>query len=231
MDSASTAPNPVVAALRDRLHALDVQRDALARRVRDLEAALADASQEAQRRASEAVQLQALLDFYESDAVPAAVSTALAPVPAATPLPQLRQRLASPPAETAAVGPAADAEPSDDAAAAAIAAAAKAASGRGKTGWAAAWRDAAITALRDHGAPMHYRDLYRVLAGRGFVFGGKSPEATFLASLHRERTTFQSAGKGTYWLVEAAHGAPAAVDGRARRRARRPRPIGRVKGG
>jgi hypothetical protein len=102
---------------------------------------------------------------------------------------------------------------------------------RAGAAWTTAWRDAAVAALREHGAPLHYRDLYRHLASRGFTFGGQNPEATFLASLHRNRAVFQTAGKGTYWLVEAAaDGATPATAGRVRRRARRPQPIGRAKG-
>ncbi len=88
-----------------------------------------------------------------------------------------------------------------------------------------------MATLTEHGAPMHYRELYRAVAARGFTFGGQRPEATFLASLHRDRATFQSAGKGMYWFAEQVTGAVPATAARTRRRARRPRPIGKSKGG
>lgn len=188
-------------ALRDRLAMLALERDALAARVRELEAALAATSVEAQRRAAEAVHLQALIDFYEQEPLDGA---------AAGKPPVSRSRGDEQDGE--AVGPSA---PSIRRAGAA---------------WTTAWRDSAVAALQAHGAPMHYRDLYRLLAARGFTFGGQSPEATFLASLHRNRGTFQSAGKGTYWLVEAAPGDAPATAARARRPTRRPRPIGKTKG-
>lgn len=235
MDLSVNTLHPVVAALRERLRTLDVQRDLLASRARELEAALADTSREAQRLASEAVQIQALLDLYERDgrgepAAPTAVVwTAVGP-PTARAVSKAHRDHAAIEA-TADAGADARSDQSASGQDASAPTSRTAAPRRATVNWAAAWRDAAIGALREQGGPLHYRELCRILAGRGFVFGGKSPEATFLASLHRDRTTFQSAGRGTYWLVEAPDGESPAVAGRARRRTSRPRPIGRAKAG
>ena len=193
-------------ALRERLSVLAQERDALAARARDLEAALAATSVKAQRRAAEAVHLQALIDFYEQK-------------------PLVEATAASQPSAPGSARAEADGE-----GAGAAAAASAPSIRRAGAAWTTAWRDSAVAALQAHAAPMHYRDLYRLLAARGFTFGGRSPEATFLASLHRNRGTFQSAGKGTYWLVEAAPGDAPVIAARARRRTRRPRPIGKTKG-
>ena len=202
MDKSVAEQAGVIEALTERLSVLAEERDALAARARDLEAALAATSVEAQRRAAEAVHLQALIDFYEQD----------------------------PPNDRATAGEAVQPRPQRDDQDGDAAAGSAPSIRRAGAAWTTAWRDAAVAALQAHGAPMHYRDLYRLLAGRGFTFGGQSPEATFLASLHRNRGTFQSAGKGTYWLVEAAPGDAHATAARARRRTRRPRPIGKTKG-
>jgi hypothetical protein len=91
-----------------------------------------------------------------------------------------------------------------------------------------AWRDAALAVLRERGTPMHYRELYAAVAARGVTFGGRSPEATFLASISRDVETFAGVGRGAYWIA----GEPVGLDGAPtsppanRRRPRRPRPIG-----
>jgi hypothetical protein len=214
MDSFPPQQAGIIAALTERLGVLALERDSLARRARELETALSETSQAAQVRASEAVQLQALLDFYRGGREPALTASELE---RQLPPPELVRdaEVAMPPSvEPTATLPARTAG-----------------QGRPTAAWTAAWREAAIAALREHGAPLHYRELYRVVAGRGFTFGGKSPEATFLASLHRDRTTFQGAGKGTYWLVEPVDGETPAVAARTRRRTRRPAPIGRSKAG
>lgn len=196
-------------AVSERLLALANERDALAERSRELEAALAATSQEAQRRAAEAVQLRALLDFYEQELPTDARSS---PAVSEAPVERESERPPQPPAASAAV----TATPTP-------------VRPRGtSSSWTSAWRDAAIAALHEQTGPMHYRELYRFLAGRGFAFGGKSPEATFLASLHRERSTFRNAGKGLYGLVEPAEGAPPVSAPPKRRGARRPQPIGRA---
>ena len=174
-------------------------------RTRELEAALDEASSEAQRLAAEAVQLDALLGFYipEQPPAPRLSSEGVAGVPAA--------------------GSTGERQPPHGSATTPVR--------RAPAPWTSGWRDAATAALRDHGGPLHYRDLYRIVAARGFTFGGKSPEATFLASLHRDRATFQGAGKGTYWLVESDGAADPTPAPRTRRRTSRPRPIGRRKSG
>jgi hypothetical protein len=204
MDSTGGEATSVIATLRDRLRALAGERDLLALRARELEAELAATSAAAQRRAAEAVQLEALISFYEQESPPGPTS-----------------RLPGPTEGTGAAAPAATATPVP------IPAAIRRASGS----WTSAWREAAVATLTEHGAPMHYRELYRAVAARGFTFGGQRPEATFLASLHRDRATFQGAGKGTYWLVGQGTGAVPATAPRTRRRMRRPRPIGKPKGG
>jgi len=91
-----------------------------------------------------------------------------------------------------------------------------------------AWRDAALAVLRERAAPMHYRELYAAVAARGVSFGGRSPEATFLASVSRDVETFAGVGRGAYWIAGepvGPEGAPTTAPVK-RRRPRRPRPIG-----
>jgi hypothetical protein len=90
---------------------------------------------------------------------------------------------------------------------------------------ALAWRDEAIAVLRENSAPMHYRELYGAIAARGLTFGGRSPEATFLASLSREQDAFVGVGKGSYWIAGEPMRPGGQVSG-PRRRTRRPKPIG-----
>lgn len=193
----------VMIALRQRLRMLSNERDALVKRAQGLEAALAATSAEAQRRAAEALHLQALIDFYEQE-LPPDVSDA---------------------GEAAELRP--DRAEQDDTAEGTSAGSIR----RAGQAWTTAWRDAAVAALQDAGGPLHYRELYRLLAARGFTFGGRSPEATFLASLHRSRTTFETAGKGTYRLAGTVAGNSPAPAARNRRRTRRPRPIGKSRAG
>jgi hypothetical protein len=90
------------------------------------------------------------------------------------------------------------------------------------------WRDVALAVLREKAAPMHYRDLYAAVVARGVTFGGRSPEATFLASISRDAEWFAGLGRGAYWIA----GEPFSSNGTAtappakRRRPKRPRPIG-----
>jgi hypothetical protein len=190
-------------ALKQRLQLLSQERDALAERAHELEAALAATSAEAQRRAAEALHLQALIDFYEHGNPPEGSAEREAE--------ELR----------------ADRDERDSSIARSSAGSVR----RASPAWTSAWRDAAVAALRDAGGPLHYRELYRLLAARGFTFGGRDPEATFLASLHRSRTTFKTAGKGTYWLAEPDGGDTPTTAARNRRRTRRPRPIGKSRAG
>ena len=203
MDNGGPAAAGVMDALHERLRVLALERDALAGRTRELEAALSATSAEAQRRAAEALHLQALIDFYEHEQPPDGAVGRGFPAPEQAGDGQ-RDETNLPPSPSIR---------------------------RAAGSWTSAWRDAAVAALTECGAPLHYRELYRLVAARGFTFGGRSPEATFLASLHRNRSTFESAGKGIYWLVEAAPAEAPATAAPTRRRTRRPRPIGKAKGG
>ena len=92
-----------------------------------------------------------------------------------------------------------------------------------------AWKAEAIRLLDEQGRPMHYRDLYRALAARGFVFGGRNPEGVLLTGVSREKHVFFSVGHGAYWLVgrEPKGAQPAVVPSKTR--VTRPRPIGRAR--
>lgn len=92
-----------------------------------------------------------------------------------------------------------------------------------------AWKAEALRLLEEHGAPMHYKELYRVLATHGFTFGGRNPEAVLLTGVSREKETFVAMGKGCYWItgLKVPSGASQSVPS-AGRRVRRPRPIGRL---
>jgi hypothetical protein len=94
-----------------------------------------------------------------------------------------------------------------------------------------AWKAEAIRLLEEHGQPMHYRDLYRALAARGFVFGGRNPEGVLLTGVSREKNVFFGVGKGGYWLVgrESKAMQPAAGPSTPRKASTRPRPIGRAR--
>jgi len=93
-----------------------------------------------------------------------------------------------------------------------------------------AWKAEAIRLLEEHGQPMHYRHLYRALAARGFIFGGRNPEGVLLTGVSREKLIFVSMGRGEYWLAgrEPAAAASVAAPSKSRADARRPRPIGQA---
>ncbi|HVA18861.1 MAG TPA: hypothetical protein VMU55_01650 [Solirubrobacteraceae bacterium] len=93
-----------------------------------------------------------------------------------------------------------------------------------------AWKAEAIRLLDENGQPMHYRDLYRALASRGFIFGGRNPEGVLLTGVSREKQIFMRMGRGEYWLAgrEAAVAPSAAAQAKPRADVRRPRPIGRA---
>jgi hypothetical protein len=94
-----------------------------------------------------------------------------------------------------------------------------------------AWKGEALRLLEEHGAPMHYKDLYRSLAAHGFTFGGRNPEAVLLTGVSREKETFVALGKGCYWIMGRKVPSGARVQTpRSATRARRPRPIGRSQG-
>jgi hypothetical protein len=191
----------VVQALRNRLGALDAERGALAVRVHELEAELVATRAAAERCASEAIHLEGLVGFYENGS-PAPMSATGSPGPA-----------------TMKPEPMVDLPQHGDVAVVTLPVR------RATAQWTLAWRDEAVAVLRGNGEPMHYRELYRAISARGFTFGGKSPEATFLASLSRDQATFAGVGRGCYWLT----GEPVKSDARVagpRRRARRPKPIG-----
>jgi hypothetical protein len=201
MLDANVAQTSVVQALRERLGALDAERSALATRVHELEAELAATRATAQRCASEAIHLEGLIAFYEDGVQEPATSVE-----------------SSPPAAT---GSEAETERSRQSDVALVALPVR----RAAAQWTLAWRDEAIAVLKAHGEPMHYRELYRAISARGFTFGGKSPEATFLASLSRDQTTFAGVGRGCYWLAGEPMTSEARVVG-PKRRAHKPRPIG-----
>jgi hypothetical protein len=90
-----------------------------------------------------------------------------------------------------------------------------------------AWRAEAVRILEEHGGPLHYRELYHMLAVRGFPFGGRTPEAVLLSSLSRARTTFTAVGRGGYWLTGVEIPAAASQAWGPARRPQRPQPIGR----
>jgi HB1, ASXL, restriction endonuclease HTH domain len=191
----------IVRTLKDRLGALDAERGSLDVRVQELETELAATRAAAQRCASEAIHLEGLVAFYENGfqaqapAVGSSGPATMEPKAVDERPKQVDVSVVTPPVR------------------------------RATAQWTVAWRDEAVAVLRGHGEPMHYRELYRAISARGFTFGGKSPEATFLASLSRDHTTFAGVGKGCYWLSGEPLKSDAPVAG-PRRRARRPRPIG-----
>lgn len=184
-----------IQALSDRLGALDAERGALALRVHELEAELAATLAAAERCASEAIHLEGLIAFYQG---PTQVQVS----------------------EVEPSGPA-SMEPEAGSDVSVVTPPVR----RATAQWTLAWRDEAVAVLREHGEPMHYRELYRAISARGFTFGGKSPEATFLASLSRDQTTVAGVGKGCYWLTGEPMKSDVRVAGPSRR-ARRPQPIG-----
>lgn len=94
-----------------------------------------------------------------------------------------------------------------------------------------AWKAEAVRLLGEHGAPMHYKELYRTLATHGFVFGGRNPEAVLLTGVSREKNTFRAMGKGCYWIAGRPVPRPASTqEARPVPRKRRPRPIGHTRG-
>jgi hypothetical protein len=190
----------VVASLQSRLLALNLERDQLAARVRDLEAQVTAARAAAEDSAAEALHITALVAFYETSSDPGTVA---ASAPGLIEAPDEVGVEEQPPETAATASPRRRATPS----------------------WTVAWRDEAVAVLKGQGAPMHYRELYRAIAARGFTFGGKSPEASFLASLSRDQTTIVGVGRGCYWLAGETQIGEAVRSG-PRRRARRPKPIG-----
>jgi hypothetical protein len=197
----NAAQTSVVQALKERLRVLEAERSALASRVHDLEAELAVTRAAAQRCASEAIHLEGLVTFYENgfqEDAPAVGSSGHA--------------LTEPEVEG-------DRPQRGDVKVVTLPVR------RATAQWTVAWRDEAVAVLRGHGEPMHYRELYRAISARGFTFGGKSPEATFLASLSRDQATFAGVGRGCYWLTGEPMKSDARVAG-PRRRARKLKPIG-----
>jgi hypothetical protein len=193
----------MIAVVRTRLSELAEERSSLARRVHALEAELAGLRSEAERFATEAIQLESLIAFYQNGAAAAT----------AAPDPSAASELAGASLETV---------NSRDVP---LGSATRKTSAQ----WTLAWRDEAVAVLRARGEPVHYRELYRAIAARGFTFGGKSPEASFLASLSREQTTFAGVGRGCYWLAGEASD-PTVSSGGPKRRPSRPKPIGARRG-
>ena len=202
MDDIVLPPTRVLDALRERKQALESERSDLATRVRSIEGQLAELRLEAEHCASEAIQLQALIGFYETGGVSESA--------------QPRADLVAP--DSAEVG-------------ASVRESATAGTPYRKTTaqWTLAWRDEAVSVLQSRGEPLHYRELYRSISARGFTFGGKSPEASFLASLSRDQATFVGVGRGCYWLAAVPTNEEAMPAG-PKRRPRRPKPIGKAGG-
>jgi hypothetical protein len=192
------ATTSVVQALKDRLVTLGIERSDLANRAQRLEAELEIVRQAAQQCAAEAIRIEGLISFYGAN--------------------QLEQPVA--------LGDDSEALSEDEAIRGRSQRVDEQTHRRAAAQWTTGWRDEAISVLRDHGSAMHYRDLYRAIAARGFSFGGRSPEATFLASLSRDRDTFVGVGRGCYWVVGAAPTSTTPAPG-PQRRTRKPTPIGR----
>lgn len=57
--------------------------------------------------------------------------------------------------------------------------------------------DATYEILVERGAPVHYRELVRLLSQRGVAVGGKDPGGNLIAHLHGD-PRFQRTGRGTY---------------------------------
>lgn len=205
MAGKSSEATIVVEALRVRVGALENERAVLALRARNLDVELEATRSSAQRLAEEAIQLKTLIAFYENGTERSAVK-ATAPA---------QDRFDASPKDAA--------EVSNDVDAASVALPAR----RPTTQWTQAWREQSLAVLREAAGPMHYRELYRAIAAHGFTFGGKSPEATFLASLNRDQESFTGVGRGCYWIAGEAVPSDKLVPG-PKRRARRPRPIGRA---
>jgi hypothetical protein len=199
MNELDTFQMQMLAVVRARLSKLAEERSSLALRVHALEADLAGLRSEAERFATEAIQLESLIAFYENGA--AAASSAPDPH-AASELPGASLETVN--SRDVPLG---------------------AATRKTNPQWTLAWRDEAVAVLRARGEPVHYRELYRAIAARGFTFGGKSPEASFLASLSREQATFAGVGRGCYWLAGETPD-PTVGSGGPKRRPTRPRPIG-----
>jgi hypothetical protein len=200
MLEADAAETVVVQALKERLATLAVERSDLANRAQSLETELEVVRQAAQRCAAEAIRLEGLVSFYEAGQLEQTATTA--------------DHGEAPAGEEATQG---RAQRTDDALPTLRRAVAQ---------WTTGWRDEAVSVLRGRGSPMHYRELYRAISARGFTFGGKSPEATFLASLSRDRDAFVGTGRGCYWIVGDSPTSTAPAPG-PQRRARKPTPIGR----
>lgn len=191
----------VVASLQSRLLAVNLERDRLAARVRDLESQINAVRAEAEDSAAEALHISALMAFYGSSSDPGSIAPPVSGLEAAPGVGIPQQQASEVPGDVASPRR------------------------RATQQWTVAWRDEAVAVLKGQGSPMHYRELYRAIAARGFTFGGKSPEASFLASLSRDQTTIVGIGRGCYWLAGEPHSAQVDQSG-PHRRARRPKPIG-----
>ncbi len=201
METSKMNTADVVKTLVDRMTALEIERTELAECVGELERQLANARAATERAATEAVHVEALMVFYQNGNPIPRSAPEVTPDPASH---EARGRNQVGVVEVAETVPPVR---------------------RAPAAWSQAWRDETLAALRDRGAPTHYRDLYKSIAARGFTFGGRSPEATFLASLNREAGIFQRVGRGSYWVAGEPVpevGAPS----ESRRRSLRPRPIG-----
>ena len=91
-------------------------------------------------------------------------------------------------------------------------------------------RNAMLDIFREHGAPLHYKDLHRLLLERNVEVNGKDPARTVGAHLSNDQR-FKSLGAGFWGLdswpasvnaIRPAKGSPGATNGRAPKRAPEP---------
>ncbi len=61
--------------------------------------------------------------------------------------------------------------------------------------------DRVVALLREHGQPIHYRDIHQRLVQAGVQVGGKDPAGTLLARYFDDPRLYRPA-RGTYGLVE-----------------------------
>lgn len=213
MNNIDPSTRAVLEALNGRLAAVAERRADLAERMSRLEAELVDLRAAAERCAEEAIQVEGLIRFYEPRAQATPTSSQAATAEALELSTYARPAEAGVADANAVEGSASNSEPAPPR------------RGIGLPQWTAAWREETAKTLREGGVPLHYKELYRAIAARGFTFGGRTPEATFLASLNRDTVTFTGVGRGCYWL--AGEPLPNGVEpARPARRVRRPRPIG-----
>jgi hypothetical protein len=82
--------------------------------------------------------------------------------------------------------------------------------------------EVASKVLRQHGSPLHYKELTRRVEATGFKIQGLNPEATLLALLHRTGDQFSRTGRGIWALKEWNVGIEASPR-KSRRRGKNPK--------